>query len=527
MMPMQMLGMAVPMAAQAYATKNPESGIAKSMDAIMMLSMLTMILPMLNSPLKLLAATAVGLTIVFKMQAATIKKSMIEGQKQAEAMSMTTKNLEELGIITSRVAITQTAAAKRAGRNTDLSPVSMDFGANIISTSEFGKNLKKTFNSAIVDLGEGAAVNSLVNQLGTAVSQGVLNSEQAQSIAIALTRDLKDARLEVNVRGRLIQLLGPNGKNVLDNPLQVQLELVTTGEKVAQAAIENLNKVAKQQKGINTVGEGLQLAGGTVGGALIGARAGSQVAGMVAGRGLIAQEMAMAGAKGAGVLGKVSSGVKVARTAGLVASGAATATGVGAPFGAVGAANANIPTGTSSNDWFTFSTTVTIPADGTAEGLAIVLFENAAGPSGAYIEISQVKLEIGSSITPITRSGGTIAGELAACQRYYWRTSPILGSGGYARYSGFSPAVSSTGILAVVQNPVPMRIRPTSIDYLNVATYDNTNIGGTVSSLSLNGDTTIYQSYVVVGTSGLTQYRPYQLMASNTSNSYLGFSAEL
>jgi hypothetical protein len=205
----------------------------------------------------------------------------------------------------------------------------------------------------------------------------------------------------------------------------------------------------------------------------------------------------------------------------------ASAGGTWSQVGAVGAANANIPTGTSSNDWFTFSTTVTIPADGTAEGLAIVLFENAAGPSGAYIEISQVKLEIGSSITPITRSGGTIAGELAACQRYYWRTSPILGSGGYARYSGFSPAVSSTGILAVVQNPVPMRIRPTSIDYLNVATYDNTNIGGTVSSLSLNGDTTIYQSYVVVGTSGLTQYRPYQLMASNTSNSYLGFSAEL
>jgi hypothetical protein len=311
----------------------------------MMLSMLTMLLPMLNSPLKLLAATAVGLTIVFKMQAATIKKNMIEGQKQAEAMSMTTKNLEELGKITNRVSITQTAAAKRAGRNTDLSPVSMDFGANLISSSEFGKNLKKSFNSAIVDLGEGAAVNSLVNQLGTAVSQGVLNSEQAQSIAIALTRDLKDARLEVNVRGRLIQLLGPNGKNVLDNPLQVQLELITTGEKVTKAALENLNKVAGQQKGINTVGEGLQLAAGTVGGLALGARAGSQAAGMVAGRGLIAQEMAMTGAKGAGVLGRVASGVRVARTAGLVASGAVSATGAGAPFGAVGAAITAVITG--------------------------------------------------------------------------------------------------------------------------------------------------------------------------------------
>jgi TP901 family phage tail tape measure protein len=347
MMPMQMAGMMVPMIAQGYAQKNPESGIAKNMDGIMMLSMLTMLLPMLNSPLKLLAATAVGLTIVFKMQAATIKKNMIEGQKQAEAMSMTTKNLEELGKITNRVSITQTAAAKRAGRNTDLSPVSMDFGANLISSSEFGKSLKSTFQNNLSPdgIGEEAAVNSLVNQLGTAVSQGVLNSDQAQSIAIALTRDLKDARLEVNVRGRLIQLLGPNGKNVLDNPLQVQLELITTGEKVTKAALENLNKVAGQQKGINTVGEGLQLAAGTVGGLALGARAGSQAAGMVAGRGLIAQEMAMTGAKGAGVLGRVASGVRVARTAGLVASGAATATGVGAPFGAVGAAITAVITG--------------------------------------------------------------------------------------------------------------------------------------------------------------------------------------
>jgi hypothetical protein len=297
MMPMQMAGMMIPMAAGMVAQKNPEGAIAKNMDAIMMISMLTMLLPMLNSPLKLLAATAVGLIAVFKMQASTIKKNIIEGQKQAESMTMTTKQLEELGKITGRVSITQTAAAKRAGRNTDIVPVSMEFGNNVISNSDFGKNLKKSFDNAMTTLGSGPAVDSLVNQLGTAVSQGVLDRGQAESIAVALTRNLKDARLELDVRGRIIQLLGPNGENLINNPLQVQVDLITTGQNLQQAALDNLNLVAKQQVGVSK-GEFGQLVGGGVPGALVAGRAGVQAARMVQGgagaASLLSQEAALA-----------------------------------------------------------------------------------------------------------------------------------------------------------------------------------------------------------------------------------------
>ena len=332
MMPAQMAGMMVPMIAQGYAQKNPDSSIAKSMDAIMMLSMLVMLLPMLNSPLKLLAATAVGLAVIFKMQAATIKKNVIEGQKQAESMSMTTKNLEELGKITNQVSITQTAAAKRAGRNTDISPVSIDFGRNLVDSSEFGKKLKSTFESSLEFLGEGAAVNSLVNQLGTAVSQGVLSVDQAESIAVALTRNLKDASLEVNVRGRLIQLLGPNGENVLENPLKLQLDLLSAGEKVILSAVDKLNKVAKEQVGINTKAEVFQLGAGAVGGGLVGARAGFQAANMM-------QDFSVArGATAGGNIQSALKAAKAARLAGTAASAGVGATGIGAVPGLVGIA---------------------------------------------------------------------------------------------------------------------------------------------------------------------------------------------
>jgi TP901 family phage tail tape measure protein len=331
MMPAQMAGMMIPMAAGMYAQKNPDSGIAKNMDMIMMLSMLTMLLPMLNSPLKLLAATAVGLVAVFKMQASTIKKNIIEGQKQAESMTMTTRRLEELGKITGKVSITQTAAAKRAGRNTDISPVSMEFGNSIISNSEFGKNLKSSFDAAMTTFGSGAAVDSLVNQLGTAVSQGVLDRGQAESIAVALTRNLRDAKLELDVRGRLIQLLGPNGESLVNNPLQVQVDLISTGQNLQKAALKNLNLVAGQQKGINTKAEIGQLGAGAIGGGLLGARAAVQVSDLVAGAGVER-------AAGAGRVGSVLRAAKAARVATTVGSAGVAATGAGAPIGAAGIA---------------------------------------------------------------------------------------------------------------------------------------------------------------------------------------------
>jgi TP901 family phage tail tape measure protein len=323
-----MAAMMVPMAAGAYAQKNPESGIAKNMDMIMMISMLVMLLPMLNSPLKLLIGTVAGLAVVYKMQSMAIKKSMLEGEKQGQAMIMATNRLEELGKITGTVSKTQIAAERRKGRNTDLSPVSIEFGNKVIGESDFGKNLKTSFEQTIADFGESTAVDSLVNQLGTAVSQGILTADQAESIAVALTRNLKDAKLELNVRGRLIQLLGPNGENLVSSPLAVQVELIASGQRLQTAAVNNLNKVAGQQVGINTKGEVLQTVGATVGGGVIAAKAGIGAADMM-------KDVSQARGAGGGIASTLKA-IKAARAAGTAASLGASVTGVGTVPGIVG-----------------------------------------------------------------------------------------------------------------------------------------------------------------------------------------------
>lgn len=86
--------------------------------------------------------------------------------------------------------------------------------------------------------------------------------------------------------------------------------------------------------------------------------------------------------------------------------------------------NANLPTGTTAADWYLATLTVAIPNDGTANGIRVTVGESATGASGAYYEAAQFQLEVGSVATPFARNASTIQGELAACQRYYERTTP-------------------------------------------------------------------------------------------------------
>jgi TP901 family phage tail tape measure protein len=262
-----------------YGMAKPDSWFGQNMNLMMGLTALAGILPLINSPLRLLAATVLGLTALFKMQSAQIKQSIIDGQNQGRSMLMTTNQLEELGKITNRVSLTQTAEAKRRARTTEIVPVSMDFGQNLITNSDYGKQLKAAFDNTMATLGSSAAAESLANQLSTAVTQGVLTATQAESIAVALTRNLKNAKLEMDVRGRLIQLIGPNGDNILENPVQVQMNLIASNKQIQQAAFSNLQSVInKERSGFLGVSgkEGLQLGGGAVVGAGAGLYAASK-----------------------------------------------------------------------------------------------------------------------------------------------------------------------------------------------------------------------------------------------------------
>ena len=87
--------------------------------------------------------------------------------------------------------------------------------------------------------------------------------------------------------------------------------------------------------------------------------------------------------------------------------------------------------------------------------------------SGNTWSLAQVQMEAGNTATPFSRAGGTIQGELAACQRYFYGNT--FGTSLTLTAQLFSSVNYST----VYMLPVPMRILP-SITF-GLSTYNDSN----------------------------------------------------
>lgn len=197
---------------------------------------------------------------------------------------------------------------------------------------------------------------------------------------------------------------------------------------------------------------------------------------------------------------------------------------------------------TISTSWARYSFTFAVPSiSGKTIGTGSSLYTNiwfsagstwntrsgSVGLQSATFHIWGVQLEAGSSATPFKRNAPSIQGELAACQRYYWRTGS---ESIYERFfSGF--ATGTTVAQFQVQFPVTMRAIPSSADSsaANLFQIDDGVTQTTCSSVNtLTDQFTTRGGRILMNTaSGLTQYRPYALRANNSTSAYLGWSAEL
>ena len=162
------------------------------------------------------------------------------------------------------------------------------------------------------------------------------------------------------------------------------------------------------------------------------------------------------------------------------------------------------------------------PVTFTADGLANVTVEFTA--TGSTKTCSKVKLELGTSATSFVYAGNTIEGELAACQRYYWRNS-----GATSAYQPISTgwALGTTTTQQFVLNPVQMRVPATSVDFSNLSVGDYINAGEAITGVTIDHASPLINAISTTGSSSLTQYRSYGLRNNNSTAGYIGFSAEL
>ncbi len=161
------------------------------------------------------------------------------------------------------------------------------------------------------------------------------------------------------------------------------------------------------------------------------------------------------------------------------------------------------------------------PVTFTADGSANVVVEFTA--TGATKTVSKVQFNAGIG-TGWSLATPTLQTELAACQRYYFRSTP---SGAYG-WLGYGIAQSTTATTIGVVLPSQMRTSPTSIDFSTLTLVDGVNSTAvTVCTI----DTSVTSAVVGVVTasvaSGLTQFRSYMLRQNASGSGFIGFSAEL
>jgi hypothetical protein len=186
--------------------------------------------------------------------------------------------------------------------------------------------------------------------------------------------------------------------------------------------------------------------------------------------------------------------------------------------------NASMPTATGVTDWYLATITGTVPNDGTANSLRVRLLTAAGVPSGATFDMSQCQLEVGSVATQFTRAGGTIQGELAACQRYYYRFAAT----GTNQYFGAAYARSASFAFAIVKQPVTMRSAP-SLAFASGSTYfrfqlgsgdfDVTTLDGTYYATTDTALVRMSSSGMTTGNGGMAQF--------NNASAFIEMSSEL
>jgi hypothetical protein len=177
--------------------------------------------------------------------------------------------------------------------------------------------------------------------------------------------------------------------------------------------------------------------------------------------------------------------------------------------------------------WQRFSATGTLASiSGKTVGDGSYVYAYFAFPANTAltIDIAGFQIENGSVATQFSRSAGTIQGELAACQRYFysWNTANANDASGNICYLAANTSVAVYGTL---QYPVTMRTSP-SFTSTAASGFQYYMGGARVLSALSQPRASIYASMLNGTVTGATVGQAGWLEANNNTG-YLWFSAEL
>lgn len=187
--------------------------------------------------------------------------------------------------------------------------------------------------------------------------------------------------------------------------------------------------------------------------------------------------------------------------------------------------------------WARYSFTTTIPSIsgktiGTNSSLVAEIYFSAGASVTAFSDVGiqnntfdiwGVQLEAGSTATPFRRNANSIQGELAACQRYYYRSTQS--SYGFLTQVGSNQSTTQSN--AFVRLPVTMRIPPNSVEFSTLQILNMQNFGQTaVTNVVLNQITNDIAELIFITAGGMVSGN-ISIARVNGATGFIGLSAEL
>jgi hypothetical protein len=158
------------------------------------------------------------------------------------------------------------------------------------------------------------------------------------------------------------------------------------------------------------------------------------------------------------------------------------------------------------------------PISFTADGLANVVVEFTA--TGATKTLSQVKLELGTSASDFVYAGGTIQGEIEACQRYFFRYPEI-------EYLVTGSMKSTTNADFFLRFPTQMRTAPSlsATSGTNFFFVDSGAINSNISTVGSFFGATVNSTAARATVSGFTSGQAFNI--NSNAGGFISASAEL
>jgi hypothetical protein len=191
-------------------------------------------------------------------------------------------------------------------------------------------------------------------------------------------------------------------------------------------------------------------------------------------------------------------------------------------------ANAVLTSVTGTTSWQRFSVTTTSAIASTVTQLGFDFQFTPVGTASTndWFEIAGVQLEVGQVSTSWKRCGATLQGELAACQRYFYKTGGGTdASDSLARVYPLGVAHTTTQMVVSLAFPQSLRIVPTAVSYSGIRAYDGASVIA-VTSMTFVAASLSYANIALNAASGFTIYRP-TFPAQDGASGFISFSAEL